>query len=403
MNILERYIFKRAMVAVFAVLVSLSGVIWIIQALTKVDIFSSNGQSLYAYFFITLLVVPGLLLAIIPIALLIATAHTVNGLNTNSELVIISASGASNRIIVKPFIIIALICSLAAGFVGHFGMPWSFHKLRQFTVQMNADLLSVIVREGAFNEVEKGLTFHIAKRNLDGTLGGILVSDSREKDKQNIFVARHGVILRDGDDNLLQLRDGEIHQKDLTSNETSIIRFTSYAIDMATFTAREKSSKWKPVERTTAELFNSKADYYYSKARPWAISIEIHERFSEMFWPFANVLVILAFAGQAKSSRQGYGSAIFTASVFLLVLRGFSFGAQNSAESNLSMVYFMYVIPGFAIAFAGWYLFRNQQVAMPALLKPVFDRYTLWSEQTRKKWMDSYIAFRRRLAGQPRL
>ncbi|MFK7901841.1 MAG: LptF/LptG family permease, partial [Nitratireductor sp.] len=170
MKLLERYIFSKAIFAFLAVLFSLSGVIWIIQALTKIDVISSNGQSLLTYFTITFLAVPGLLLAIIPIALLISTGHTINAMNTNSELVVITASGASNKIVVKPFLIIALICSLGAGMVGHFVMPLSLTKLKNIVSSMNADLISLVVREGEFNNVESGLMFHIARRNADGTL-----------------------------------------------------------------------------------------------------------------------------------------------------------------------------------------------------------------------------------------
>lgn len=400
MNLLERYILGRATFAFLAVLLSLSGVIWIIQVLTKIDIVSSNGQTLFAYFSITLLAVPGLLLAIIPIALLLSAAHTINTLNANSELVIITASGASNKIIVKPFIILALISSIFAGSVGHFIMPKSLTLLQKFMSEMNADLISLVVREGEFNQVESGLMFHIARRNADGTLGGILVVDTREEGKENLYIARKGVVVRSNSGNFLQLRDGQIQQKstDTKSDKASTIKFTSYAIDMASITNKKKSGSWRPKEFTTTDLFNPDPNNSYYKKWPRKFTIEIHERFSEMLWPFANVIMLLAFAGQARSSRQGHGSAIFTASMILIALRGGSFGAQNYANSNTAGLYLMYLLPFFGILYGGWYIAHNQQASVPAILRPAVTAYSVWVEKTRKKWFDTYLLMRKRFA-----
>ena len=88
MKLIERYIFKKAGIATLAILLSLAGVVWIVQALGKIDIITAQGQSLQAYFMLTTLVIPMLFLAVIPVALLLATVATVNALNSNSELVV---------------------------------------------------------------------------------------------------------------------------------------------------------------------------------------------------------------------------------------------------------------------------------------------------------------------------
>lgn len=399
MNLLERYIFGKAMFAFLAVLLSLSGVIWIIQVLTRIDIVSSNGQTLLAYFSITLLAVPGLLLAIIPIALLISAAHTINGLNANSELVVVTAAGASNKIIVKPFLILALISSIVAGGVGHYVMPTSLSYMKKFMSEMNADLISLVVREGEFNNVESGLMFHIARRNSDGSLGGILVVDNREEGKENTYIARKGIVVRSSDGNFLQLRDGQIQQKTTKTGQSSTVKFSSYAIDMASITNKKTSSKsYLPKEIVTSELFNPDPSNGYYRKRPHKFRIEIHERFSEMFWPFANVIMLLAFAGQARSSRQGHGSAIFTASVILITLRGGSLAAQNFANSNIVGIYFMYLLPVIGILYGTWYIAQNQQASIPKPLRPAVEAYSIWAEKTRKQWYESYIGFRRRIS-----
>lgn len=399
MNLLERYIFKRAGVAAMAILLSLAGVVWIIQALGQIDVITAKGQTLYAYFMLTTLVIPMLFLAVIPVALLLATVFTVNTLNTNSELVVINASGASNRLVVKPFLILALLCSLFTGFVGHFVTAWSLTQLKVYSTKMKADLVSIIVREGEFNEVEKGLTFHIAGRETDGRLTGILISDDRTEGKSQVYLAREGYLARFGDEAVLYLRDGEIQQRDAADGSASVIRYDSYAFDLNTLSARDESFSRRPKERTTPELLFPDPNDKYLKKRPELYTSQIHQRFSEMLWPFAYVMVVLAFCGQARSSRQGYGSAIISAMLLLLTLRGLAFSAASNIKSNESAAIFLYLLPLAAIVYSGWYLIRNRLVAVPRLLQPTIARLSLAIEQQYAVLRQRYIDFRRQLAG----
>ncbi|MCB1429049.1 MAG: LptF/LptG family permease, partial [Nitratireductor sp.] len=183
MKLIERYIFKRAGAAALITLGSLAGVVWIIQALKELDVITNKGQTIIAYLALTTLAIPMLLLAVIPIGLLLATVFTVNTMNGNSELVVVNASGASSWVLAKPLLILALICSLFTGLVGHFVSPWSLVTLKVFATEMRADLVSILVREGEFTKIEDGLVFHVAKREAGGVLSGILISDEREAGK----------------------------------------------------------------------------------------------------------------------------------------------------------------------------------------------------------------------------
>ncbi|WP_075996004.1 LptF/LptG family permease [Salaquimonas pukyongi] len=399
MRLIERYIFRKAGIATLAILLSLAGVVWIVQALGKIDIITAKGQSLQSYFMATTLVIPMLFLAVIPVALLLGTVATVNTLNSNSELVVINASGASNRIVLKPFLVLALICSLFTGFVGHFVIAWSLTSLKTYKREMAADLVSILVKEGDFTQVEKGLTIHIAKRLPDGRLGGILISDDRTPEQQQTFLAREGALSRSDQEAILYLRDGEILQKNLSDNSSSVIRYDSYAFDLDTLSAKDKSFKQRPKERITPELLFPDPDDSYYKKQPELYTSEIHQRFSEMLWPFAYVMVILAFCGQARSSRQGYGSAIASGMILLLVLRGFAFSAASSIKANESMAMFLYIIPLGAIAYAGYYLYQNRQIGVPRRLQPVLERASLRSEAWLKAQNERYLAWRRKLAG----
>ncbi len=397
MKLIERYIFARASSAALVTLGSLAGVVWIIQALRQIDVITTNGQTILTYLALTTLIIPMLVLAVIPVSLLLATVFTVNTLNSNSELVVINSSGASSMTIARPLILLALICSLFTGYVGHFVSPWSLVKLNLFAAQMRADLVSVLVREGEFSTIEKGLMFHVARREAGGVLSGILISDDRDPDKSIIFTASKGVVSRNGDEALLLLKDGQIQQRSKGRDGLTTIRYDSYVFDLATFTRKlDTGGAPPPKQRTTLQLLNPDPSDPFYKEKPGLYRAQIHERFSEMLWPFAYVLVMLAFAGQARSNRQGHGSAIGSAMMLLTLLRGAAFSAVGASKGSADAVVLVYALPLFAIFFGAWFVITSYPVALSPRVQRRLDAQNERLKSKVEEWRNAYLDWQRR-------
>ena len=75
MGSIGRYIFRTTFGAFLLVLVSLTALIWVTQALRDIDLMTSQGQTILVFIGITSLIIPLLVLVIAPIALVIAVAH----------------------------------------------------------------------------------------------------------------------------------------------------------------------------------------------------------------------------------------------------------------------------------------------------------------------------------------
>ena len=100
---IERYVFRTAASAFLAGLGALTGIVWITQALRQIDLMTSKGQSLLVFFTITGLTVPSLVAVIAPVALFVGVLYSLNRLNGDSELVVMSASGISPSRLLRPF------------------------------------------------------------------------------------------------------------------------------------------------------------------------------------------------------------------------------------------------------------------------------------------------------------
>src|SRR5213083_2689052 len=102
MGSIDRYIFRTTLASFAVVLVSLTGVIWITQALRGIDLMTSQGQTILTFLGITSLVIPALILVISPIALMISISHTLNKLATDSEIIVMNAAGFSPFRLFRP-------------------------------------------------------------------------------------------------------------------------------------------------------------------------------------------------------------------------------------------------------------------------------------------------------------
>ena len=125
MPLLERYILKRVAVAFAMTLGALVGVVWMTQILRKLDVVTANGQTFWVFFLLTVLAMPTIIQVIAPIAFLIAAIFTLNALNADSELPVMSAAGASRAVVGRPVIVFAIISLVGSAFMHHVVTPAS--------------------------------------------------------------------------------------------------------------------------------------------------------------------------------------------------------------------------------------------------------------------------------------
>src|SRR5688572_29299898 len=136
MTIFERYVFRQAGVALLIILLSLSSIVWLALALRQLNVVTSQGQDVVMLFKMTTLALPNLMAIIAPFSLLIAAIHTLNRLNGDSELIVLTASGATVWTAARPLLLLAILVSIGVGFVNHVAMPWSLRLLRQYVVEV---------------------------------------------------------------------------------------------------------------------------------------------------------------------------------------------------------------------------------------------------------------------------
>jgi lipopolysaccharide export system permease protein len=375
MRVLETYIMRRTF-AIFAVtLLWVLAIVWTTQVLTRINIVTSSGQSAATFFEIAALVLPAVIPIVIPFALGIAVAQTLSAMNTDSELIVITASGSPKTTVVRPILLIAAIASIASFAIENGVEPFARERLRALVSEARADLITSVVQEGTFQTIDDGLVIQISERLPDGRFAGIFLSDTREEETELIYYADTGATVQLDGEHVLVMQDGVVHRRNKTGN-VSIIRYQSYAFDLAEFAPATSQINYLPKDRTLGFLMNpDPADPVYQNA-PLAFAAELHRRLTDWIYPLVFALVGLAVAGDSRSFRESRIHPLITTMLIALFIRWEGFIVGNAAADSPAFIAAMYAVPLIAMAVCIWVIATNKRLEIP----------TRWTERMQEFW-----------------
>jgi lipopolysaccharide export system permease protein len=375
MPLIERYIFRIAASAFLVCIGALTAVIWLSQALREMNLVTGKGQTILVFLKVTLFSLPALVMVIAPLALFIAVIYTLNRLNGDSELIVMNAAGVPPRNVLRPLGILTLIVSILVGGMTLYAMPESFRSLRTLVTKIRADVVTRIVQEGKFIQLDQGITFHFRERLPGGAMGGVLIHDSRDPKLAATYLAGRGLVTEIEGNTYLVLDKGSMQRQDAGANNSAIIAFDRYVFDLDQFEQVITSVNLKPRERRTGELLFINRDDPFVKSIYGRFRAELHDRLTNPLYPLATLMIAFAALGNARTTRQSRGAAIGLAVAALIVMRIAGFGAASLAIRSPVGAVLMYVVPiGATLAAAVyaarsfWPIRRRSWIDWPALV-----------------------------------
>lgn len=346
MGIFAKYVFRQAAGAFLLILLSLSGIVWIALALRQLNVVTSQGQDTMMLIKMTTLALPNLMAIIAPFSFLIASLHTLNRLNTDSELIVLSAAGSTAWTAARPLIVLAVLVSVALAFVNHLAQPWSMRLLKEYIVQVRTDLLTQVMQPGRFSSPEPNLTFHIRERAMNGELLGLVMHDTRDKTQAQSYLAERGQIVKQDPTAYLVMSAGHIIRRTDAAEPPQIIAFDKYAVDLDRFEAQEGGEgELKPRERYLSELYDPGPDSQLYKNQPGQFRSELHERFANPLYPIAFAFLVVAFVGQARSTRTSRMENLVVAFLVAAGARLAGLALNNIVAVRASAVPILYLLP----------------------------------------------------------
>jgi lipopolysaccharide export system permease protein len=368
MNSFDRYIFRTTFSAFLLILVSLTTVIWITHALREIDLITNQRQTIIVFMGITGLLIPLLMLVIAPIALVVAISFTLNKLNTDSEIVVMNASGMSPWRVFKPFVIVTFVVSLAVVFISAYLAPKGMRELRDWATKVRADLVTNIVQPGRFTPVEPGLTVHIRERKANGQLAGIFIDDRRNPAERGTILAELGEIIENERGTFLLLINGSVQRMESTRPDPAIVLFDRYAFDLSRFTGGGAVTIYGIRERYVWELIWPDPKDELMAAQPGNVRAELHERFVAPIYPFAFVVLAFAILGPPRTTRQSRGVSIVMVILAIAGLRLLGFACHVFAIQSVTPIYVLYSSLTAAFAVGLYAISRGVPIEPPPVI-----------------------------------
>ena len=367
MSAIDGYIVRATLLAFLLIVVSLTGVIWITQALRGIDLMTGQGQSILVFLGVTGLAIPLLAMVIAPIALLIAVMHTLNRLATDSEIIVMNAAGLSPGRFVRPFLYATCVVSLLVAFLSLYLAPECMRALRRWQTEIGADVLTNILRPGEFQRLGP-LTIRIQGRQPGGLLVGIFIDDQRNPAERINILADRGTVQKNERGSFLILQDGNLQRFETGKRDPALVAFASCAFDLSQFSNVVQTVTYGPRERSIGDLISPPPDDPVYKRIPGEFRTELHDRIFAPIYPFVFVLMAFAILGAPRTTRQNRNFAIGLLVLGILILRIAGFGLSTMSTSKPIAILVQYVMLATVSAASVWMILRGVIIDAPANL-----------------------------------
>jgi len=376
MGSISRYIFRTTFGAFMIVLVSLTAVIWVTQALRDFDIMTSQGQTILVFIGITGLIIPLLVLVIAPIALLIVVAHVLNKLCSDSEIIVMNAAGMSPWRLFRAFLNVAIVVSLIVGIIGAYFAPKGLRMLRDWITEVRTNVVTTVLQPGRFLELQPGVTIRLRERRPNGDLYGIFVDDQRNpKERATVFAERGELVDRDGA-TFLVMQNGVAQRQEANQRDPTMVRFDRYAFDLSQFSSGAQAVKYSIRERYLWQLlFPDPKDPLFVE-QPGQFRAELHDRLIAPLYPLAFVVIAFAYLGAPRTTRQSRNMSLLGAITGVGLLRLVGFASTVFGVNAPWMLSLQYIAMALTVGFGLFVIHRGIILEPPAFIDRIATALT---------------------------
>jgi lipopolysaccharide export system permease protein len=368
MGSIGRYIFRTTFGAFLLVLISLTGVIWVTQALRDTYLMTNQGQSILVFIGITGLIIPLLVLVIAPLALVTAVAYVLHKLGSDSEIIVMNSAGMEPWRVFRPFLAVAIVTSVLVAAISAYFAPEGLRMLRRWITEVRADLVTNIVQPGRFVSIERGLAFHIRERRPNGLLVGLLLDDRRDPKERVTIVAEQGEILKNDQGSYLILEHGSIQRHDVKERDPSIVIFERYAVDLSQVAFGPQVVSYSARERNLSDLIWPDPNDPLYKEQQGQFRAEFHDRILAPVYPFAFLVIAYVFLGTPRTTRESRLWSIAGIAMMVMTVRFVGYSSIVFGINHPFALTWQYAALAGVIGWGIYAISRGLVIEPPAIL-----------------------------------
>lgn len=355
----DRYVFRQLAVSLVAATGALVALIWLTQSLRFVELVVNRGLSFRVFLQLTGLLIPNFVAVILPITSFVVVQFVYQRLAGDRELTVMRASGMSPWALSRPAVglvgVVVLVCYVLNIWV----VPASYAAFREYQFEIRNRVAAFLLQEGVFNAMSDDLTVYVRSRDVNGTLRGILVEDSRQKSSRATILAESGRLVEGPNGPAVLLENGSREELDRQTGRLNVLTFNQNSVDLAQ-TTKGDDVRYRDVnEMSLQELFHPETSALNARDSGKFL-VEAARRLSGP-WTAASFAVVGLVSVLTGSFRR-HGNVLRPVLAVLSVvgLLALQLSVANLAARStalIPLVWFVAVAPAVAGA---WVLFAPQ-------------------------------------------
>jgi lipopolysaccharide export system permease protein len=300
----------------------LVAVYWVNRAVLLFDQLIADGQSARVFLEFTALTLPNVIRLVLPMAAFVASVYVTNRLTSDSELVVMQATGFSPFRLARPVIYFGIVVGLMMAVLVHYLVPSSRAKLAERQSEISQDVTARFLVEGSFVHPVSGLTLYIREISPLGELQDVFLSDTRKPELETIYTAERALLVRSDTGPKLVMFDGMAQSLTPASGALAVTRFADFSYDVAALIGPSTDGRIDVDELPTSALLRpDMADVTRLNTTAEAMIFAGHERISQMFLPLVSALIGFATLLLGGFSRFGLWRQIAAATVLLILVQ----------------------------------------------------------------------------------
>ena len=329
--------------------ISITFVVWAIQAVNNLDIVAEDGHSFLIYFYYTLLAFPKIFSDLLPIIFFTSLFYTIIKYENNNELKIFWINGVNKiqfynvilRYTVLFFFIQILLTSLL--------VPYLQNKGKTYIKESTLDFFPSLFQAKKFIDTVDKLTIFIETKNSNNEFKNIYLKDETD-DQPRIIIAKKGRLLASGDIRVLRLLNGQYLNINKFGNVTSF-NFEKTDFNLSKFLTKTTTYR-KLQERQTSELLmcshsllikkealkNKKGAINCNRSSLKEIMSEIYKRIFKPLYLFllSSIVIFLLTSNNEEGKFKKIKLFIFSFGIFFIILSEIS--VDYSGKNNINLL-----------------------------------------------------------------
>jgi len=320
------------------------------------DYLVNRGLPLADFVGLVGMLLPAFLLIVLPVAIFISTLFVYNKLIGDNELVVMRAAGFSAMGLARPVLVCGGLVAMIVYFISLYLMPIAYREFKDRQFALRHDLAALVLREGTFQKVQRGVTLYIRERARDGALEGILLHDQRNPDVPVTLMAERGAYVVTDSGPRVVLVEGNRHERDKKTGAIRQVSFGSYTLELGQGNeglsrgSRTKEERFvhellfqPPIPQEKLETLN---DFDLSRLREQrqGLIADGHQRLLAPLGPLVFPLVALAALLSGEHNRRGQSRRVIAASLIIVCIQAGMLGFTNLAAKVPLALAGMYLV-----------------------------------------------------------